>query len=190
MTRDELSLWKPRVLWLGCLYMPKQHKPTGNTDETLQNMYEETEARLQKIENASYKVVSICRLKFRKYLRENSIFENERSSHPYVKNSPINIRDAFSGGKTENFQNVLQSQGGEKIHYVDVISLFHYICKYSKFPLSHPKVYLAADCPLDSLHRERITKCKILLPRKLHHSVFPYTRNYKLMFPLCSACVD
>ena len=42
--------------WHRCLCMPNRHKPISNTDETLQNRYEETMARLQKIKEA---VVSI-----------------------------------------------------------------------------------------------------------------------------------
>jgi hypothetical protein len=39
-------------------------------------------------------------IEFRKLLQNPSL-ENELSSHPYVKNSPINIKDALYGGKTE-----------------------------------------------------------------------------------------
>jgi hypothetical protein len=45
--------------WNGCLCMPNRHKSIGNNEETLQNRYEETMARLQKIKNAGYQVVSI-----------------------------------------------------------------------------------------------------------------------------------
>jgi len=48
-------------------------------------------------------------------------------------------------------------QGGE-VHYVDIISLYPYICKYGKFPMGHPKVYVVADCPPDCLDREGIMK--------------------------------
>ena len=43
----------------GCPCMPNQHKLIGNTDETLLSRYDETQARLKKIEDAGYKVVSI-----------------------------------------------------------------------------------------------------------------------------------
>jgi hypothetical protein len=33
-------------------------------------------------------------------------------------------------------------------YYVDVISLYPYICKYGKFPVGHQKVYVRVDCPL------------------------------------------
>ena len=57
---------------------------------------------------------------------------------------------------------------------MDVISLYPYICKYGKFPVCHPKVYVGASCPPDCLDREGIMKCKVLPPRKLYHPVLPY----------------
>ena len=91
-------------------------------------------------------------------MRENPGLENEFCSHPYVKNSPINIRDALYGGRTEATKTYYRSKGEEKIHYVDVISLYPYICKYGKFPLDHPKGYVGADRPPDCLDREGIMK--------------------------------
>ena len=53
---------------------------------------------------------------------------------------------------------------GEQINYVDVISLYPYICKYGKLPVGHPKVYVGASCPPDCLDREGFMKCKVLPP--------------------------
>jgi hypothetical protein len=41
-----------------------------------------------------------------------------------VKNSPINIRDALYGGRTEAAKMWYKAKQGEEIHYVDVISLY------------------------------------------------------------------
>jgi hypothetical protein len=147
-------------------------------------------ARLQKIRDAGYTVVSIWGCEFRTLLLQNPGLENELSSHPYVKYSPINIRDAFHGGRTETMKTYYRVKQGEQFLYVDVISLYPYICKYGKFPAGHPEVYVGADCPPDCLAREGIIKCKVLPPRKLYHPVLPYKSNSKLMFPLCSACAD
>ena len=176
--------------WHGCPCMPNRHKPIGDTNETLLNRYEETMARLQKIRNAGYKVVSIWGCEFKKLLSETPGLENELASHPSVKNTPINIRDALYGGRTEATKMWYKAKQGEEIHYADVISLYPTICKYGKFPLGHPRVYVGADCPTDCLAREGIIKCKVLPPRKLYHPVLPYKSNDKLMFPLCSACAD
>jgi len=63
-------------------------------------MYEETKARLQKIENAVYNVVSIWGCEFRKLLLETPALENELCSNHHVRNSPIGIRVALYGGRT------------------------------------------------------------------------------------------
>jgi len=84
--------------WHGCLCVRNRHKPTANTDETLQNRYEETMARLQKLKDAGYNVVLIWGCEFRKLLRDTHALGIELCSDPYVKNSPINIRDALYGG--------------------------------------------------------------------------------------------
>ena len=68
-----------------------------------------------------------------------------------------------------------------------VISLYPYICKYGKFPVGHPTVYVGTDCPPDCLDREGIIKCKVLPPRKLYHPVLPYKSNSILMFRLWCA---
>ena len=73
---------------------------------------------------------------------------------------------------------------------MDVINLYIYICKYGKYPVGHPKVYVSADSPFDCLDMEGIMKCKVLPPRNMYHPVLPYKSNSKLMFTVCSACAD
>jgi len=63
--------------WHGCLCMPNRYKPTDNSEETLENRYEETMARLQKIKDAGYTVVSICVCELKKLLRNTPGLENE-----------------------------------------------------------------------------------------------------------------
>jgi hypothetical protein len=153
--------------------MPNRHESIGNTGETWLSRYEESMARLQKIKDSGYKVISIWVCEFKKLLRENPGLENELCSHPYVKNSPINIPDALCGGRTETSKTWYRTKQGEAIHYVDVISLYPYICKYGKIPVGHPEVYVGENCPAKCLDREGIIKCKVLPPRKLYHSVLP-----------------
>jgi hypothetical protein len=74
--------------WHGCLCMPNRHKPIGNTEETLENRYEETMARLQKIKDAGYTVVSIWGCEFRKLLHNTPGLENES----LVCSSPLFFR--------------------------------------------------------------------------------------------------
>jgi hypothetical protein len=47
------------VFWHGCLCMPNRHKHIGNTDETLENRYEDNNGEVANIKDAGYNVVSI-----------------------------------------------------------------------------------------------------------------------------------
>jgi hypothetical protein len=76
-------------------------------------------ARLQKIRDAGYNV-SILVCEFRKLLWEISGLEKELSSHPYVKNSPIYIRDALYGGRTEATKTCYRGKQGEEIRCSNV----------------------------------------------------------------------
>jgi len=67
------------------------------------------------------------------------------------------------GVRTEATKTYYRAKKGEKIHYLDVIRLYPYICKYGKFPLGHPKVYVGAECPPDCLDREGIVKYRFCL---------------------------
>jgi len=100
--------------------MPNRHKRIGNTDEILQKRYEETMARLQKIKDAVFTVVSIWECEFRKLLRDTPGLENKHCAHTYVKNSPINIRDVFYGARTEVSKTYCKVKDGEEIQYVFV----------------------------------------------------------------------
>jgi hypothetical protein len=106
-------------------------------------------------------------------LLENPGLENELSSLSYVKNSPINIRDALYGGRTETSKTWYRTKQGEEMHYVDVINLHPYICKYGRFPVGHPEVNVGADCPAECLDKEGIIKCNVLPPRMLYHPFIP-----------------
>ena len=81
-------------------------------------------------------------------ISENTGIEKELSSHPNIKKSLLNIRDALYGGRTEATKTYCRAKQGEQINYVDVISLYPYICKYGNFPVGHPNVYVGASCPL------------------------------------------
>jgi hypothetical protein len=87
--------------WHGCLCMTNRQSPIGCTNETLQNRYEETMSRLQRIKNACYNVVLVWGCEFEKQLRETPGFENEICSHPFVTQAPIYICDTLYGGRTE-----------------------------------------------------------------------------------------
>ena len=79
---------------------------------------------------------------------------------------------------------------GERIHYYDVMSLYPYVCKYSKFPVGHPTIHVGDTCrdKQAMLSKEGLIKCTVLPPKRLYHPVLPYHCNNKLLFCLCRTC--
>ena len=56
---------------------------------------------------------------------------------------PLRPRDALFGGRTNStklYQEIDESSS-EEIKYIDVRSLYPYVCKYGLFPLGHPTIY-------------------------------------------------
>jgi G:T-mismatch repair DNA endonuclease (very short patch repair protein) len=147
--------------WQRCFCLPSRHKLTGKTQDTLHSRYEETMVRLKRVEDAGYKVVSTWGCEFQALLQDNPGLEKELKSYPLIRNSTLNIRDAFYGGRTDATNMWYKVTAGEQVHYVDVISLYPYTCKYGKFPIAHPKCTQVMSVHL-TLAREEVIKCKDL----------------------------
>ena len=58
---------------------------------------------------------------------------------------------------------------GETVQYVDVMSLYTYVCKYLTFPIGHLLIYMGDACQdmQAMLLKDGLMKCSILLPRHL-----------------------
>jgi len=79
----------------------------------------------------------------------------------------------------------------ETIQYCDVMSLYHYICKYFKFPIRHPVIHVGDACKnmQPCLQIEGLMKYMIFPPKNLYHPVLPFRCKDKLLFYLCRTCV-
>jgi len=67
-------------------------------------------------------------------------------THPFVRQSPICTRDALYGSRREAMRLHYKVRENETIHYVDVMSLYPYICKYFKFPVGHIFFHVREAC--------------------------------------------
>ena len=105
-------------------------------------------------------------------------------THPLVLHNPLNTRDALYGGRTEALKLHYKVKEGESIQYVDVMSLYPFVCKYFKFPLGHPIIHVGDACrdTESMLQKEGLMKCCILPPRTLYHPVLPFRCNGRLLF--------
>ena len=95
----------------------------------------------------------------------------ELKHHPIVQHAPLNTRDVPYGGRTEALVLHYATREGETILYYDVMSLYPYVCKYSKFPLGQPTIRVGDAChdKQAMLSKEGLIKYTVLPHKKLYH---------------------
>jgi len=67
-------------------------------------------------------------------------------AQPIEQQSPLRTCDAQYGGRNEAMRPLYKARENETIQYVDVVSLYHYICKYFEFPVGHPIIHVGDIC--------------------------------------------
>ncbi|XP_072380511.1 uncharacterized protein [Diabrotica undecimpunctata] len=155
----------------------------------MENRYDRTAAKNQYLKSLGYEVVEIWECAFRKTMTAE--IKSFTENHPLMRTQPINARDALYGGRTGNTVEYYKAQENEKIKYVDVCSLYPWVCKRGKFPLGHPKIFVGDECRHIDLSRvSGLIKCKVLPSSNLYHPVLPAKINNKCMFVLCRKCSE
>jgi len=148
-------------------------------------------SRLEQITSEGYQV----KIEWECEFDESGIVRQkpELLNHPIVRQSPLRTRDVLYGGRTETMRlHYKANDNDETIQYVDVMSLYPYICKYFKFPVGHPVIHMGDACRDTEacLRIECLIKYSIVPPDKLYHPVLPLRCNNKLKFCLCRTCAD
>jgi len=148
--------------FLGCFYHGHNCQPFRDVKTmgggTLAERYERTMARIEHITPAGYEVNIHWECDF-----DESGIVNQKSellTHPIVEQSPLHTRDALYGGRTEAMRLHYIARENETIQYVDVMSLYLYICKNNKFPIGHPVIHVGDAC----LQMDGLIKCSIVPP--------------------------
>ena len=176
-------------LWHGC---PACHKHQrwrqygANPDRSLAELYEATQAKLERLRHAGFQVVVQWECQWQRQIESTPSLSSFLSS--LTSTPPLQPRDAFFGGRTGAVALHHQAGPGEKIFYVDVTSLYPWVNKTARYPLGHPTIHFEPqDQNLD--HYFGLALVTILPPRRLYHPVLPVRHGGKLTFPLCMACV-
>lgn len=166
----------------------------------MDSRYEETVAKTARMIGLGYRVTEMWECEFDEMVRRDPEMQKYAKEHPLVRsvaNESLNPRDAFFGGRTGNTKRYRRTSGAEEIRYVDVCSLYPWVCKNGRYPVGHPKVYVGGECEAltgpDTANIDRVeglVKCVVLAPRNLYHPVLPVRMRGKLMFPLCRACCE
>ncbi|XP_054287996.1 uncharacterized protein LOC129003726 [Macrosteles quadrilineatus] len=174
--------------WHGCpkcfpydRYAPLKEDPS----DSLHLRYERTKAKNAKF--TEHALVEMWECEFRKLKKDQKL--NHLDSLPILNNLPLDPRQSFFGGRTGNAKSYHKCAEGETIQYVDVCSLYPYVCKYGKYPVGHPTIYVGdKECRERGMEVDGLLKCKVLPPCDLYHPVLPAKMNDKLMFVLCRTC--
>ena len=130
--------------------------------DTLAERYERTMSRLEQITRSGY----LVKVQWECEFDESGIVRQKPQllTHPIVQQSPLRTRDALYGGRTEAMCLYRKARENETIQYVDVMSLYPYICKYFKFPVGHPVIHVGDACgDIDAcLSMEGLIRCSIV----------------------------
>ncbi|XP_049826243.1 uncharacterized protein LOC126266384 [Aethina tumida] len=139
-------------------------------------------AKSLRLHNLGFEVIEMWECNFRTLLKQSCEVRDFVENHPVLATSSLNPRD-------RNTVTYYKCNEGERIKYIDVCSLYPFVCKYRRFPLGHPTIHVgsaAQDIDLSTV--DGMVKCKILPPTQLYHLVLPVRMKGKLMFALCNSC--
>ena len=171
-----------------CFPYKREEHLQEDISDSLHCRYERTKQRIEKIRK-QFNVVEMWECEFDDLKKKNKL--QYLNSLPILNSIPLNPRDAFYGGRTGNTKTYYEckKEKGEKLFYVDVCSLYPWVCKYGKFPIGHPTIFVGnEECMKRGIDVDGLLKCKILPPTNLYHPVLPVKMNNKLMFVLCRVC--
>ena len=100
-------------------------------------------ARIQQITGVGYSVdvIWVCQID-RDILPQHS----ELKQHTIFQHTTLNTRDALQGCRTKAMILHYAISEKETIRYCNIMSLYPFVCKYSKFPIGHFEVQLGDAC--------------------------------------------
>ena len=179
-------------MWHGCrMCFPRNRdiKTSVNADRTLNEVYTATCVKIQTLRNEGYRIKEIWECQWKRQLEDVS-----SPASVFVKTltlaDPLQPRDAFLGGRTGavSLHACADESQGEKIHYLDVTSLYPWVNKTARYPIGHPDI-ITNPSHLNIDQYFGLALVDILPPPGLFHPVLPVRKGGKLTFPLCAACV-
>ena len=160
------------------------------SDITASEALRNTREREQALEAAGYVITAVWEHEVKQELKENPEMKQFFDDVPI--RDPMDPRQAFFGGRTNARKFYHKCTGCERISYVDVCSLYPWVCKYGRFPVGHPKVITENFEPVTTTNQpyHGLISCCVLPPRGLIHPVLPTRVCEKLLFHLCKACAE
>ena len=159
---------------------------------TMSELYERTFKRLSDIIKMGYNVEFMWEHDFDAKMKKDKEYKKViESLYPHC--DPIDPREALSGGRCNTIKIAydVKENSNKEIKYIDICSLYPYVCKHKSYPVDQPKILTTENINMGNIRQyEGIFKCKVLPPDDLFHPVLPVHCNGKMMFPLCMKCAE
>ena len=177
-------------VWHGCTQCFKNRSKLMPNGLTADESFQKTVEKVETIKNLGYVVKEFWECEVNRMLEQDP--EMKLFFDSVEIQDPIDPRDGFYGGRTNATKLYHCCKPEEKIGYVDVCSLYPWVCKRGSFPLGHPTIITENFLPTNNTNHpyHGLIKCQVLPPKGLLHPVLPRRANGKLMFPLCARCAD
>ena len=176
---------------------------------SMHELFAQTKLKERRLKELGFCVITMWECEFVK-LKQSEEFQtfSQISCKP---TSPLRLRDAYFGGRTNAIVLHKVMKEGEEGCYVDFTSLYSDTMKYQRYPTGHPeKIYKPTvelvqhpcskgrDCisPNTCLgfHKQLpyfgMIKVTVSPPSNLIYPVLPVRIRGKLMFPLCYSCAE
>ena len=166
---------------------------TMNThfNKSMGDLYRETMRWIAQVTNSGYMISVMWECEWGNLVKENSEIKEHVES--YSLSSPLTPREALYGGRCETFSLHASCTDTSVIKYVDVHSLYPYVCKNKHYPIGHPRCLIGPDLrklSMDVNKFEGLVKCKVLPPIGLHIPLLPSHIYNKLKFVLSRKCAE
>jgi len=175
--------------WHGCprCYPNRHEQHVRFCDQTMHDVYEATQRKIRQLQALGYNVIEMWECEWTCLKDTSPDIQTFVDSLEFTE--PLNPRDAFCGGRMNAVKLYHRVTPGQKIHYIDVTSLYPWVNKTCMYPKGHPR-FISQPGHTDISLYFGLIHCLILPPSQLYHPVLPYRHAGKLTFPLCAICVQ
>jgi hypothetical protein len=168
----------------GC---PKCTNPEDRTpfqQISMAEAFEKTEKRRKYLEDNGFNVVTMWShdwLRLKKEDGDTAEFVASLNLKPAL--APY---ETFYGGRTNASILEYECKPGEKIHHLDVVSLYPTVNQKDPYPVGVPKIILSNFEDVENYFG--MVKCRVLCPAEDLFPVLPIKLDGKLIFTLCMKC--
>lgn len=173
-------------MYHGCpLCYPDRDAISPLTSLTMRELYDRTMRHMESLERKGYVVIQKWECAFMAEIKDRPELQAIRDQNRHLDH--LTPRECLYGGRTCPIKLYQKAGPGERMRYVDFVSLYPHVNYRCCLPLGHPRVFTGADIPA---RVEGLLKCKVLPPQRLFIPVLPYRCRGKLLFPLCRTCAE